>query len=143
VTITVRTEDTAQIEALLAERIYEYNASTTGQDDGESFAAVCRDSSGDIEAGVSGYTWCGCCYISYIWVAQAARGRGIGRELLRAVEDHARSKLCQVMLVATHSFQAPRFYVRMGFEQVATVPDHPVGHCSFFYLKRLDRLAAS
>lgn len=49
-----------------------------------------------------------------------------------------RAKACSVMFVATHSFQAPGFYVRMGFEQVASIPDHPVAHSSIFYAKRLD-----
>jgi ribosomal protein S18 acetylase RimI-like enzyme len=136
-TITIRTGDAPQLEAFLAERIYEYNAAATGHDDGESFTAVRESSSGDIEAGISGYTWCGCCYIAYLWVAGAARGRGIGRELMRAVEQHARAKACRVMFVATHSFQAPQFYARMGFEQVASIADHPVGYASLFFVKRL------
>jgi ribosomal protein S18 acetylase RimI-like enzyme len=138
VTIKVRTGDAPRIEAFLAERIYEYNAAATGHDDGESFTAVRESSSGEIEAGISGYTWCGCCYVAYLWVAEALRGRGIGSELLRAVEQHARAKACRVMFVATHSFQAPEFYVRMGFARVASIADHPVGHSSVFHAKRLD-----
>ena len=75
-TITLRTGDAPQVEAFLAARIYEYNAAVTGRDDGESFTAIRESVSGEIEAGVSGYTWCGCCYISYLWVAEAVRGRG-------------------------------------------------------------------
>jgi GNAT superfamily N-acetyltransferase len=138
VTITVRTGDAPQVEAFLAERIYEYNAAVTGRDDGESFTAIRESVCGEIEAGVSGYTWCGCCYISYLWVAEAVRGRRIGSELMQAVESHAREKACRIILVATHSFQAPQFYVRMGFARVASILDHPVGHSSFFYAKRLD-----
>ena len=137
-TITVRSGDAQQIETFLADRIYEYNAAATGHDDGESFTAIRESGAGCIEAGVSGYTWCGCCYVSYLWVAEAARGRGIGRELLQAVEQHARTKSCRVMFVATHSFQAPQFYARMGFEQVASIADHPVGYSSLFFDKRLD-----
>ena len=137
-TITVRTGDAPQVEAFLAERIYEYNAAVTGRDDGESFTAIRESVCGEIEAGVSGYTWCGCCYISYLWVAEAVRGRRIGSELMQAVESHAREKACRIILVATHSFQAPQFYARMGFARVASIPDHPVGHSSFFYAKRLD-----
>jgi len=137
VTITIRTGDAPQLEAFLVERIYEFNAAATGHDDGESFTGIRESSSGDIEAGISGYTWCGCCYISYLWVAESARGRGIGRELMQAVEQHARAKLCRVIFVATHSFQAPQFYARLGFEQVASIADHPVGYSSLFFAKRL------
>lgn len=137
-TITVRTGDAPQIETFLAQRIYEFNAAATGHDDGESFNATREGSSGDIEAGISGYTWCGCCYIAYLWVAEAVRGRGIGSELLQAVEQHARAKACRIMFVSTHSFQAPEFYLRHGFEQIATIDDHPVGHASIFLAKRID-----
>jgi len=40
--IEVRTGDAPQVEAFLAERIYEYNAAATGYHDGESFTAICE-----------------------------------------------------------------------------------------------------
>ena len=55
-----------------------------------------------------------------------------------AVEAHALTKRCRLILVSSHSFQAPWFYARRGFEQVACVNDHPVGHANIFYSKRLD-----
>ena len=76
-TITVRTGDAPQIEAFLVERIYEYNAAATGHGDSEPFTAVRESTSGEIDAGISGYTWCGCCYIADLWVAETARGRGM------------------------------------------------------------------
>jgi N-acetylglutamate synthase-like GNAT family acetyltransferase len=137
-TITVRTGDAPQIEAFLSQRIYEFNAAATGYDDGETFTAIRESTSGAIEAGASGYTWGGCCYIAYLWVAEAARGQGIGSQLLRTVESHARAKSCRILFVSTHSFQAPEFYAGRGFELMASVADHPIGHSSFFYAKRLD-----
>ena len=136
-TVTIRSGDSPQLEAFLAERIYEFNAAATGYDDGESFTAVREGRSGDVEAGVSGYTWGGCCYIQYLWVAKSARGHGIGSELLGAVESHARSKSCRILFVSTHSFQAPEFYARRGFARVASIENHPIGHSSYFYAKRL------
>ena len=136
-TIEIRTGADPEIEAFLAERIYEYNASATGYHDGERFTAVRRSESGDVEAGTCGYTWGGCCYISYLWVSEASRGKGFGSDLLRAVERHAREKPCRLILVSSHSFQAPAFYARKGFEQVARIDDHPVGHANIFYARRL------
>ena len=135
--ISVRAGDAPDIEAFLAERIYEHNAAVTGYHDGESFTAVRRGESGHLEAGVSGYTWGGCCYVAYLWVSQVLRGRGIGSELLRAVEDHAVQKRCHVVIVSSHSFQAPEFYARRGYEQIARIADHPVGHANIFFAKRL------
>jgi ribosomal protein S18 acetylase RimI-like enzyme len=140
--IVVRTGDDPELEAFLAQRIYEYNAAATGYRDGESFTAVYESDSGNVEAGSCGHTWGGCCYISYLWVSESFRARGVGSELLCAVEGHARKKRCRVVLVSSHSFQAPEFYARRGYEQVARVQDHPIGHANVFYAKRLDDGAA-
>ena len=137
-TMTVQRGDAPEIERFLAERIYEYNAAATGYNDGESFTAVQEDGAGGVQAGISGYTWGGCCYISYLWVSSSLRGKGLGSELLAAVESHAREQRCRLVLIASHSFQAPGFYARRGYERVARVSDHPVGYSSMFYAKRLD-----
>ena len=137
-TIAVHRGDAPEIERFLAERIYEYNAAATGYDDAESFTAVQKDRAGALEAGISGYTWGGCCFVSLLWVSKPLRGKGLGSELLAAVERHAREKRCRLVLLASHSFQAPEFYARRGYERVAQVRDHPVGYSSAFYAKRLD-----
>jgi ribosomal protein S18 acetylase RimI-like enzyme len=136
--IDVRAGDAPDIDAFLAKRIYEYNARATGYDDGESYSAVCRGASDAIVAGVCGFTWGGLCYVSYLWVSEALRGRGMGTELMRAVEDHARAKRCRLVLLSTHDFQAPGFYARLGYEPVAQIEDYPVDHMDFFLAKRLD-----
>ncbi|HEY7239249.1 MAG TPA: GNAT family N-acetyltransferase [Burkholderiales bacterium] len=141
--IAVRVGDDPQIEAWLAERMYEYNAAATGYHDAESFTAVQADGTGAIEAGISGYTWGGCCFVTYLWVFETLRGKGLGSELLGAAERHACEKGCSVILVSSHSFQAPWFYARRGYERVARLEDHPVGHSSSFYTKRLDVLLHS
>lgn len=137
-TIAVHADDARDIERLLAERIYEYNAAATGYRGAKFFAAVHEDGSAALAAGISGYTWGGCCFVSYLWVSAFSRGKGLGSELLQAVERHAREEGCRLVLLSTHSFQAPEFYARQGYEPVARVNDHPVGHASIFYAKRLD-----
>jgi len=58
---------------------------------------------------------------------------------LDAAEAHAREMRCKLVLLSSHSFQAPGFYWRNGYEEVARVDDHPVGYCDIFYVKRLDK----
>jgi ribosomal protein S18 acetylase RimI-like enzyme len=135
--IVVRVGDAPEVEAFLVERIYEFNAAATGYRDGESFSATHRDKSGVIQAGISGYTWGGCCYITNLWVHDSKRGQGFGSRLLRAAEVHARTKGCVVMLLSSHSFQAPGFYERLGFTPQAVVVDHPPGHTNIHFAKRL------
>ena len=40
-------------------------------------------------------------------------------------------------MLSTHSFQAPLFYVQLGFEVVSSIDDHPRGHRSVLLRKRL------
>lgn len=63
--------------------------------------------------------------------------------MLRAVESHAREKCCHLVLLSTHTFQAPRFYARLGYEPVAQIEDYPVGHADIFFAKRLGILPRS
>jgi GNAT superfamily N-acetyltransferase len=122
--------------AFPAERIFEFNAATTGYHDGESFTAVHPSESATPEAGAAGYTWGGCCFVSSVWVSEPHRGKGLGSALLGAAERHAIAKQCSLVLLSSHSFQAPEFYAQRGYEQVARVDDHPVGHANIFYAKR-------
>ena len=70
-------------------------------------------------------------------IAPGFRGRGLGSELLSAAEVHAREKGCRVVILSSHSFQAPDFYVRRGYQQVAQISDYPVGYDDIVLVKRL------
>ena len=135
--IELRRGDCEELEALLSERIYEFNSRATGYFDGESFGAVQKDDSGRIVGGITGYTWGGCCYVSYLWVAEEHRGKGVGSALLRAAETNARDRGCTIAFVSSHSFQSPGFYTHLGYEQQASLSDHPVGYASVFLARRL------
>jgi len=135
--IELRRGDCQELEVLLSERIYEFNSRATGYFDGESFGAVQKDDSGTVVAGITGYTWGGCCYVSYLWVAEEHRGKGVGGALLRAAETNAKDRGCTIAFVSSHSFQSPGFYAQLGYEQQASIGDHPVGYASVFLAKRL------
>ena len=133
----LRVGDVHEVEAFLAERIYEFNAGATGCFDAASFCATQHDEAGAIRAGICGYTWAGCCHVSHLWVEASFRRRGVGANLLRAAEQHAQSKGCRLMILSSHSFQSPAFYERSGFVQQAVVPDDPPGHADLVFVKRL------
>jgi GNAT superfamily N-acetyltransferase len=125
----------SEIEAFLAERIYEFNSSATGLFDGEEFAAVIKDSSDRIVAGVSGHTWGGCCKISQLWVHESVRQRGLGKSLMLAVDAHALTKRCTQIVLSSHSFQAPVFYRQFGYIEQGRTSDYPAGHSDIHFLK--------
>ena len=127
----------ANIDAFLEDRIYEFNAAATGCRDAEEYAAAIRDGDGRIMAAVSGFTWGRCCQIDKLWVAQSARRQGLGSLLVRAVEEHARGKGCSQVILSSHTFQAPDFYRRLGYVEQARIAGYPMGHADIHFRKLL------
>ena len=113
---------------ILEHRLYEFNSQATGIVDALGLSVFGRDTQGELVAGLCGHTWGGCCEIRQVWVHERQRGQGIGRRLLELAEAEARRRGCFQMVLATHSFQAPEFYRKLGFEIVHTLPDYPRGH---------------
>jgi GNAT superfamily N-acetyltransferase len=135
--LVLRIGDAPELEAFLAQRIHEFNAQAIGCFDGECFSATQRSDGGAIQGGISGYTWGGCCYVTNLWVEASERAKGLGRKLVCAAEEHALRVGCTVVFVDTHTFQAPGFYLRMGYRELAVIDDHPVGHANLVLEKRL------
>jgi len=136
----VTLENDAECEALgafLADRMYEFNANATGYFDGRLLAGCIRNDSGEVIAGFNGHTWGGCCELSYVWVHQRHRRQGLGRLLLRCAESEALARGCVRLMLASHDFQAPGFYERLGYERKYAVEGRPSGHVSIIYVKML------
>ena len=123
--------------AFLADRIYEFNTKATGYFDGMLLAGCVRSDSGEVIAGYNGYTWGGCCELAHVWVHEQHRGHGLGALLLRSAEAEALARGCVQIVLATHDFQAPGFYERMGFERKYVLEGRPRGHVDIIYAKRL------
>jgi ribosomal protein S18 acetylase RimI-like enzyme len=112
----------------LEDRLYEFNQAATGIDDGRTLGILVRDESGKVLAAAVGHTWGGTCELRQVWVAEAQRGAGLGRRLLAAAETEAIRRGCAQLVLATHSFQAPDFYQKFGYDVVSEVPEYPRGH---------------
>jgi GNAT superfamily N-acetyltransferase len=122
----------------LDDRIYEYNVASTGISDGRLLAIFLRDTHNEIIAGLYGWTWGQCCEVKTLWVHEEWRGKGLGTRLMNAAEEEARLRGATQMVLTTHSFQAPGFYYRLGFETIGYNQDYPVGHQNIFLRKRLE-----
>jgi GNAT superfamily N-acetyltransferase len=136
--IAVRDQPDAGMARFLGERINAFNAAVTGIDDGRSLTAAVRGDGGEVLAGIHGWSWGGTCWIESLWVREDLRGRGLGSALLLAAESEARSRGCHQVALDTHTFQAPAFYARHGFEVAGRVDGYPAGHARLMLRKALD-----
>jgi GNAT superfamily N-acetyltransferase len=134
----VEAHPTPEDVQFLDDRLYEYNAAQTGVDDGQWLAIFIRDDQQRLCAGIKGWTWCGSCYISALWVDERLRGQGVGTQLLQAAEQAARARGCQHMILSSYSFQAPGFYQKHGYEVFAVLEDHPRHHRMYYLHRRLE-----
>jgi GNAT superfamily N-acetyltransferase len=66
----------------LEDEIYAINAAATGLDDGRLLRGVARGRSGELLAGLCGWTWGGCGYVEFLWVRTDQRGHGLGTQVL-------------------------------------------------------------
>jgi GNAT superfamily N-acetyltransferase/DNA-binding MarR family transcriptional regulator len=77
--------------------------------------------------------------IKRMWVAESARGLGIGRRLLSSLEDEARARGKRRVRLDTnkHLHEAIAMYRAAGYEEVAPFNDEPYAH--LWFEKRLGR----
>lgn len=123
----------------LRDEIGRFNLETTGIAEFHELLRADYDDNGDLLAGVYGWSWGGTCWIEALWVRKDVRRRGVGSRLLAAAEEEARRHGCEQLALDTHTFQAPAFYQRHGFEVVGVLADYPKGHSKLFLRKRLRR----
>ena len=89
-------------------------------------------------AAMTDRTW----YLYWIVVGKKLQGRGIGGQLLRHVEEEIRREKGRHLLIETSSlphYEPTRsFYLKHGYELVATVPDfYAEGDHMLVYRKRI------
>ena len=135
--ITIVEAPDAALAARLDDEIAAFNFDATGIRDARDLAATVHDDTGELIAGIQGWTWGATGWVERLWVREDARHRGVGTRLLTAAESEARARGCRQLALTTHSFQAPDFYRRHGFEVVGELPDYPAGHASLLLRKRL------
>jgi ribosomal protein S18 acetylase RimI-like enzyme len=134
---TALSEAERAVARRLIDEINRFNLDTTAIPDFHEMLKVETNSDGELIAGVYAWSWGGTCWIDALWVREDMRRQAVGSRLLAAAEEEARHRGCEQLAVETHTFQAPAFYRRHGFEVVGTLPGYPRGHSELLLRKRL------
>ncbi len=121
----------------LIDEINEFNLKATGIAEFHEMLIAETDDDGELMAGVYGWCWGGTCWIEALWVREDMRRGGVGSRLLAAAEKEARRQGCAQIALDTHTFQAPSFYERHGFDVVGELTDYPRGHSNLLLRKQL------
>ncbi|HEX4112388.1 MAG TPA: GNAT family N-acetyltransferase [Stellaceae bacterium] len=113
-----------------------FNKEVTGPQHWKSFAVVVNNGAGQVQGGLSGWMGWGWMYIELFWLPEALRRQGHGSKLMELAEAEAKRRGCVGMYLNTASFQAPKFYPKLGFKVFAVVDDFPPGHKNYYLIKR-------
>ncbi|MDR3537552.1 MAG: GNAT family N-acetyltransferase [Acetobacteraceae bacterium] len=94
-----------------------------------------RDDSGTVAGGLWSCTLFQWLHVEMLFVPQALRGVGVGSALMASAEQEARARGCLGAFVDTFSFQAPRFYERLGYSLFGTLDGFPPNHERLYFRK--------
>lgn len=122
----------SQLAALLGAEI----AARFGPRDEAPLAIIARGDDSSLLGGLNGVTHWRWLYVRHLWVAEAARGAGLGRALLERAETAAKERSAVGAYIDTFDEGAARFYERCGFARHGRIEDFPVGFARVFLAKR-------
>ena len=125
--LKIETSPSAIDVEMLYARITESNLAATGLPAAEPISAWLRDDSGEIDAGIYGWSWGGTAEVDLLWVSESRRRSGIASALLDAFEAEAVRRACTQIVLSTFDFQAPEFYERRGYKSLGRVDNYPEG----------------
>jgi ribosomal protein S18 acetylase RimI-like enzyme len=125
------------LSRFVTESLASYNIAATGQESWYPVGFFLKSSRGEWLGGLLGNIWGGWLHVTHLWVGAPARRRGNGTRLLEAAEVYAVERGCFAATLETASFEAPRFYEKLGYEVFAALEDYPPGHTKYYLRKQL------
>lgn len=122
---------------IIGDALTAYNTQMAEADAGQNLCFVLKSAEDEIVGGLIGATYWDWHYINLMWVRDALRGQGYGRQLLQLAEKEARRRGAEKAYLDTFNFQAPAFYKSLGYQEFGRLEDFPAGHTRYFPTKPL------
>ncbi|WP_420643748.1 GNAT family N-acetyltransferase [Candidatus Leptofilum sp.] len=122
---------------VIGEGLRRHNEQFAPASDDRLFAVFLHGENGHILGGVIAKAGRGWLKIGSLWVNEALRGQGYGRQLIETAENEGVRLGCHSSYLDTFSFQTPQFYTKCGYEIFGTLEAFPDEHTRFFMRKSL------
>jgi GNAT superfamily N-acetyltransferase len=104
---------------------------------------LARDDDGDLLGGLRGFFVQGRFALEELAVVKAARHSGVGRKLMRAMEEAAVRGGARSVYLGTWEFQAPAFYELLGYAEIGRLPPMPGYPAKIWYSKTIGEALTS
>lgn len=122
----------------VGQQLREYNYRFVGEyPPAQHIRLNARAADGAVVGGLRALVVLGWLRVEVLWVADAARGQGLGSALLHEAEQQARALGAQQAALETFEWQAPRFYEKQGYTRAATLDDYAGGYYLAIMRKQL------
>lgn len=105
--------------------------------EGKFFFGILAKEEEEIKAGLLGQVYYRGMHVDLLWVDESLRKTGVGSSLLKKAEELAHESSCTLIYLDTFSFQAPKFYEKLGFEIFGKIENFPDTYTRYFLVKRL------
>src|SRR5688572_3993532 len=128
-----RAEDTR----VVTQGLLEFNRAVIGEPNDVELGVFVRDAAGRAVGGLLGHVRWKWVYVAKLWLPDELRGQGVGRRVMREVEEYARRLGCLGIYLDTFEYQALPFYEKLGYEQFGVLEGYPPGYRQFHLRKRL------
>lgn len=88
--------------------------------------------------GIWGQTHWNCGFVGQLYVSPSHQKKGVGKKLLEKFETKMRELKMEYCYLDTFSFQAPGFYLKLGYKKFGELHDYPPGNSRIFFVKKLN-----
>lgn len=137
VTIATASEEEAR-DIALWRRMREHNYRIVGKyPEGQNVWLNAKDPEGSFLGGFRGEIYFHWLFVNILFVEEAHRNKGVGSRLLGEGEARARKLGATRARLDTFDWQAPGFYLKLGYRELLRWPDYYQGHASSLMVKDL------
>ncbi len=134
--ITQETSNLDELSGRILAQILSYNASQVGPLNDSKYVLTVRNGE-KLVGGLVGVQFWNGMFVDLLWVDERFRGSGLGSRLMGKAESDLLERGGEVIFLSTWSFQAPRFYEKLGYSAFGNLQDMPRGTTRTWYVKWL------